>query len=110
MPDATMTSQIKDSISDAGAAVRETLHTGRLSAADALHNASKGLHSKADRLGQAGHDAADKVEDTSRYVRTHGAGKIMADVESFVKRNPGKSLIAAAIVGFLAARVLRRSD
>ena len=119
MPAATMTSHMIDSVSDAGSAVMETLHTGRLSAADALHSAAKNSHAKADRAGRAGHDAADtvsrvgndaadKVEAASVYVRSHNARRMLSDIENFVRKNPGKSLLAVAVVGFFAGSVLRR--
>ncbi len=121
MREATMTSNLKDSISDASAAVGESLHTGRVAAASALHDVAKGIHTKADRVGTVGHDAvdtvtqvaddaADKVEAASKYVRSHGAKQLMADVSQFVKKNPGKSLAAAALLGFFAARMLRRAE
>jgi hypothetical protein len=35
---------------------------------------------------------------------------MMADVEQLVKRNPGASLFAAIVVGFLVGRSIRTSD
>jgi hypothetical protein len=35
---------------------------------------------------------------------------MMADVEELVKKNPGPSLFAAGVIGFLAGRALRNSD
>jgi ElaB/YqjD/DUF883 family membrane-anchored ribosome-binding protein len=110
MANATMTSHVTESVSDLGSAVRETLHAGRLSAADTLHSTAKGIHTKADRVGRAGHNAADKVEAASRYVRTHGAGQMLSDIEYYVRKNPRKSLAAVAIIGFFAGRILRRRD
>ena len=53
---------------------------------------------------------ADKVGETAKYVRSHGAKDILSDVEHFVRKNPGKSVIAAAAVGFLVDRALRSSS
>ena len=114
-------SRVKEKVSEMGTSAGEALHSGRMATAGALDNAAKGLHSKAERAGRAGHeaadtvnrvghDAADRIDVGAKYVRSHGAKEIMADVEHFVKNNPGKSLIAAAAVGFLVGRSLRSAD
>jgi hypothetical protein len=35
---------------------------------------------------------------------------MMADVQALVKNNPGYSLLAAAVIGFLAGRAFRSND
>jgi hypothetical protein len=105
------------------------LHESRLSAAAALETAARNLRSGADTVSRAGHDAvdtvsrvghdaadgvsrvghdaADKVKSGAKIVRTYNPGQLMSDVQNIVKTHPGKSLAAAVIVGFLAARALR---
>ncbi len=51
---------------------------------------------------------ADRLGSSAEYVRTHDAARMMADVESFVKSNPGPALAIAAAFGFFLGRVLPR--
>ncbi len=84
----------------------------RASVADALESVASRIHEKADtgseRVSGIGHGAAEKVEATAQYVREHGPREMMSDVEAFARKHPGKSLLAVAVVGFLAGRALRR--
>ncbi|HVT39298.1 MAG TPA: hypothetical protein VHE78_09655 [Gemmatimonadaceae bacterium] len=80
-----MTTKVKEKAAEFGHAAGDALHTSRISTANALDGAAK-------------------------YVRSHGASEIKADVEQLVKGNPGKSVLAAAAVGFLLARTLDRRD
>ena len=45
---------------------------------------------------------------TADYVRTHDAKRMMADVETVVKNNPGPALLVAAAFGFVLGRALTR--
>ena len=51
---------------------------------------------------------ADRLSTGADYVRSHDAKRMMADVESFVKSNPGPALAIAAAFGFLLGRALSR--
>ena len=51
---------------------------------------------------------ADRLGSSAEYVRSHDAKRMMADVESFVKSNPGPALAVAAAFGFLLGRALSR--
>ena len=116
-----LSSRIKDKASEIGASAGEALHSGRIAAADSLDSASQGLHANADSLGRAahsaadsvsrvGHQAADKIDATAQYVRSHSAKALVADIENFVKENPGKSLLAAVVLGFVVGRVIKSID
>jgi ElaB/YqjD/DUF883 family membrane-anchored ribosome-binding protein len=84
-------------------------HTAiRGSAANALDAAARRIHSGADTVSRAGHTAADKLDASARYVKSHDARDIMADVEGFVKDHPVMCLLVAAGAGFLAARAFRK--
>ena len=43
---------------------------------------------------------------TADYVREHDVDRMLKDLETLVKNNPGPALVAAAFVGFLAGRAL----
>ena len=79
--------------------------------ASMLDGVASRLHEKADtggeRLTGLGHGAADRVLATARYVREHDSRDVVSDLTAFAKKHPGKSLLAVAIVGFLAGRAFR---
>ena len=86
----------------------------RKAAAHALDTAAGTLHEAAatlpvgERVTGIGHSAADKMESAADYLGEHDARDMMTDLGRFMKRHPGRSLIAAAAVGFLVGRTFRR--
>ena len=56
------------------------------------------------------HATAEKLSSTAGYVREHDVNTMMADVETLVKNNPGPSLLAAAVIGFLVGHAFRSND
>ena len=106
-------SQIKNKLSDLGRSAGNTIDEKRVVAASSLEKAATSLHDTAEHLpgvetvtGMA-HDAANKMKSTAEYMRSHNVNRMMSDVETLVKNNPGPSLIAAVVIGFLTARAFR---
>ncbi|MFB3904025.1 MAG: hypothetical protein ACE15E_11275 [Acidobacteriota bacterium] len=87
----------------------------RVSAAGGLQKAASKVQETADRLpgGDRVHNAARSVasgmERSATYLREHDFSDMQADVEDFVRRHPGQSLITALAAGFLLGQVLRRT-
>ena len=102
------------SMTDAARAASATFDDSRSTAADGLDAAASALHDRADDLpgGEAvrsvARATAGRLGSSAEYVRTHDAKRMMADVESFVKSNPGPALAVAAAFGFLLGRALSR--
>ena len=92
----------------------ETTEGSDSTAADGLDAAASALDDRvADLPGGApvrnvARATADRLGSSAEYVRTHDATRMMADVESFVKSNPGPALAIAAAFGFILGRVLPR--
>jgi len=86
----------------------------RTTAADKLQAAAQTLHQKADRSGQPtevsalGHRCADWLERSANYVNEMEPQRLKSDIESQVRRNPGRSLLIAGIVGLALGGLLRR--
>jgi ElaB/YqjD/DUF883 family membrane-anchored ribosome-binding protein len=86
----------------------------RATTADKLQAASQTLHEKADRSGQPaeisalGHRAADWLERSADYVSEMEPQRLKSDIEDRVRRNPGRSLLIAGIVGLALGGLLRR--
>jgi ElaB/YqjD/DUF883 family membrane-anchored ribosome-binding protein len=112
----TLTSQAKEKISGLGSTAADKINTNRGAAAGGLDSAASTLHEKAESLPggekvtSLAHSAADKLSSTADYVRQHDVNGMMEDIERLVKNNPGPSLIAAAIVGFLVGRTFSSRD
>jgi ElaB/YqjD/DUF883 family membrane-anchored ribosome-binding protein len=83
--------------------------------ASGLEGVAQGIHGSADAVAKAGttvsgmaHGAADSLASSARYVREHQAREMVSHVEELIRMHPGKSLLVAAAVGFVAGRALRR--
>ena len=103
-----------ESITDAGRDAARTIDENRSTAADGLDSAASTLRNRADQLpgGETvrdfAHSTADRLSTGAEYMRTHDTRRMMADVESIVKKNPGPALALAAAFGFLLGRALSR--
>jgi hypothetical protein len=100
--------RVQDKVSELGHTAAEKLHRSRMATADALDGTVSGLHNKADRVSELGHEGAAKVGVAARYVREHGTADVLSDVRELTRAHPGKALLSAVAVGFIAARLLRR--
>ncbi len=102
------------SMSDAARDTAATIDESRSTAADGLDAAASALHERAadlpggETVRNVARATADRLGSSAEYVRTHDAKRMMADVESFVKNNPGPALAIAAAFGFLLGRALSR--
>ena len=111
--------RLEDRVTDAGDDALQAVDGRRSAAADSLDGMASRLHNGADKAADLGHKggekvshfahgAADKVQAGADFVREHDARAMMTSVEGYVRRNPGQALLAAGVVGFLAARLVRR--
>ena len=109
-------SQVKNKVSELGRTAADTIDEGRETAAGGLDKAATTIHENASSLpggqkvAELAHATAEKLNSTAGYMRSHDLKKMMDDVEILVKNNPGPSLAAAAVVGFLFARAFTRND
>jgi ElaB/YqjD/DUF883 family membrane-anchored ribosome-binding protein len=112
---------VKERVSDFGRKTADKIDASRGPAADSLNRTASALHAKSDRVASAAHATsdrvasaahatADKLQATADYVRDHDFKEMAEDVTELVKRYPGQSLAAAAILGFLLARVMKSND
>lgn len=82
--------------------------------ADKLHAAAQTLHQKAARsdqqsdLAQYENRAADWLDRAADYTGNLEPQQLRSDIESQVRRNPGRSLLIAGVAGLLIGRMLRR--
>jgi ElaB/YqjD/DUF883 family membrane-anchored ribosome-binding protein len=98
---------IKQQVSEADASQKVT-EFGR-KATDKIDEsrsaAASALDKTASQLSEAAPAAADKVKAAADYVRQTELKAMVEDVKDIVTRYPGRSLAAAAVVGFLVAHL-----
>ena len=106
--------QVKEKVADLGRKAGDKIDEQRVRTADTFDNTASALHEGGDRFASstsnAVHATADKIQTAADYLREHDARAMMNDFEGLVRRYPGQALAAAAVVGFLAGRALRRGD
>src|SRR5262245_21425362 len=81
--------------------------------ADLLTEAAGVIHQKSAVTGHAelsdlGGRAANWLEHSAVYVREIEAQRLRSDIEDKVRRNPGRSLIIAGVIGLVIGSVIRR--
>jgi len=102
-------SQVKSKVSDLGRSAIDKIDETRTAAATGLDSTASALHAGGEKVTGLAHATADKLSSTATYLRNHDAKSMMDGVEGVVRRNPGPSLIAAGLIGFLVGRSLRRN-
>ena len=103
-------SQMKNKVNDMSRVAAEKLEGTRTAAASGLDSTASALHQGGERVTGLAHSTADKLSSTAEYLRSHDVKGMMDDVEQVVKKNPGPSLLAAGVIGFLVGMTMRRSD
>ena len=102
------------SMTDAAARAAAVIDDSRSTAADGLDAAASALRDRVDdrpggeTVRNVARATAEGLSSSADYVRSHDAKRVMADVETFVKSNPGPALAVAAAFGFLLGRALSR--
>jgi hypothetical protein len=91
---------------EASAMAGEKVDQARIGTADALARAARGIEEHADsarspRLRKAASEAAHKLEDASRYVRTTSLTDAATDLRADMGAHPGRWICAALSAGFL---------
>lgn len=79
----------------------------RAAVAGNLERAAEKLAAGGERAASLANTTADKLGATAKYVRDHDSKDMMADLQDFARKHPGKSLLTVAVLGFLAGRALR---
>jgi ElaB/YqjD/DUF883 family membrane-anchored ribosome-binding protein len=102
--------EVKEKVAGFGRRAADAIDESRHTAAGALDKTASTLHSGGDQISDAAHTAANRLRSTADYLRQTDLKGMGEDVQSLVKRYPGPALAAAALLGFLLARGLRRGD
>ncbi len=102
-----------------GARAAGQLNRTRRPIAQKLRGAAEAIREQAQALferesisvgvSDAAHGAAERVESSADYLELHDVAQIGRDAVGVVKRNPVPALLAAAAVGYLLGRALRKN-
>jgi ElaB/YqjD/DUF883 family membrane-anchored ribosome-binding protein len=94
---------VADRANEARDALSDMARTATKKVEDAVDDLPSGQ-----RVKEFASAAADRLSTTADYMRTHDAKRMMADVETVVKNNPGPALLVAAVCGFMLGRAITR--
>lgn len=100
-------SDVTSKLSEFGRDAANRLDDTRENAAGALESTASSLQTGTNRLSSAARSAAESLQATADYVRRTNVQGMVEDMQGIVKRYPGQSLAAAAILGFIVARGFR---
>ena len=106
--------EAKDAMFETARAATRKVDEARSVASDQLEGAASAIGEQADtlpggrRVKEFAQAAADRLSSGADYVRSHDARRMMTDVETAVRKNPGPALLIAAAVGFVLGRALVR--
>src|ERR1700683_200170 len=100
--------EVKEKVAEFGRKTVDNIDESRKGTAGALGQAAAKLHSGGEQISGVAHATADKLEAAADYIRETDLKGIGEDLKDIVKRYPGPALAAAAVLGFLVARGLRR--
>jgi ElaB/YqjD/DUF883 family membrane-anchored ribosome-binding protein len=90
-----------------------TLDTVKETVAEKLHVAAGAIQDKAGQnpdnpVSSYASQAAGFLDDAANYVRQVDPGQVKSDIQRQVRRNPGKSLLIAGVVGLMFGVLVRR--
>jgi ElaB/YqjD/DUF883 family membrane-anchored ribosome-binding protein len=109
---ADATTHVRNTAADFGRSAVENIDRNLKSAAGALANTASALRSKlpaeGGRMTGAAQTAAEKLDATAQYLRTHNTQDLMTGVESWTRRNPAAAIGGALALGFLIGMSLNR--
>ena len=103
--------QVQEKAQEVGAKAQEQAEKGKEQTAGGMERAAEVIREKTgDGSGmpaQAGAKAAEALDNTSGYLRSHSTQDLWKDVESYAKRHPAQALASSVIAGLLLGRLLR---
>ena len=90
---------------DSGGSRVSSEYTGR-SVSDSYEDLGEAAETAVNRAATG---LRDQVSSAAEYFRDNGVQEVMDDVTKYVRSHPTQALIGAAVLGFVAGRMGRRS-
>jgi ElaB/YqjD/DUF883 family membrane-anchored ribosome-binding protein len=106
-----LTEKMRGKASEVSQKMSETIDEQRAAAASTLRNAATTLYTSAEslpgeKIKHIAQGAAEKIDQTSEYIRRHDASAVVNDVTQAIRRYPGRAIVVSLAVGFLLGRLL----
>lgn len=102
----------QERMDDLGRTTGEKLDAARHVTAAALENAASSVRTTGrqgtETIETLAESAADKLDSTAAYMRSHDVGGMLINLRQMIGRNPARFLLLAAGIGFLAGSILHR--
>jgi len=107
---AGLTDKVKGKASEVTQKVNETIDEQRQATASTLRSAATTVYTEAERLPgerikSIAQGAAEKIDETSEYIRQHNLPAVVDDVTQLVTRYPGRTIVVSLAIGFLLGRL-----
>ena len=107
--------EVRDATADAARAATKKVDEARPAVAERLDMAASMIEERAEgipggqKVKEFAQAAADSLSGTADYMRSHDARRMVSDVQTFVRNNPGPALLIAAALGFMLGRTVVRN-
>ena len=113
--DESFTERAGETVSEAKSALGEKLNSG----ADAgMNKAADGLGTAAEKMRTRAEEdegvratmevkAADAMDKTADFLKTHDSKELMTDLEEFVKAHPIQAAVGALAAGYVIGKIVR---
>lgn len=105
------TSHVKSTAAEFGRSAADNIDRNLKSAAGALQSTAQTLRERGTGTGktsQYANTAADKLDATAQYFRTHDTHDMLHEADQWTRHNPGIALGAAVAIGFFIGLSLAR--
>ena len=113
MADRKTVEEVQEKLGDAAQSGRERLSEVARGVEQRYQRVAEEMRREADLASKAAKERVDTAVTGLRqgYTKVRkDVGHLTEDVSDYVRDNPGKSLLIAAVVGFLVGLLFRRSD
>lgn len=105
------TSHVKNTAAEFGRSAADNIDRNLKSAAGALESTASTLRQRGTGTGKTAeyaNTAAEKLDATARYFRTHDTSDMLREADYWTRRNPGLALGSALAIGFFIGMSLSR--
>jgi hypothetical protein len=103
-----LATEAKASMAELGRSAGRRMDEARDETGGTLHSAASSVRRGSEAIEDLAAGAADRLDATASYVEDHDLRGALIDLRKFGRRHLTASLVAAAVIGFLAGSAYRR--
>lgn len=102
--------QAKDKAAEMARNVADSIDGQRERVASGLSRTASAVNQGGEKVSGIAQGTAQGLDSTADYIRQNDLSRMMSDVGAVIKNNPGPSMIAAVVLGFVLGRALTGRD